>query len=59
MAYRLVAIYGLTPMGITTYAPAPKRSNALKERSFEVTGARLAARLAWVAGRGCAAGSGC
>lgn len=48
MAYRLVANYGLTPLGITTYAPAPKRSNALKQRSFEVTGARAPAAENWV-----------
>lgn len=39
LAYRLIANYGLSPLGLTTWAPAPRRSNALKERSFEVTGA--------------------
>ncbi|KAI7845492.1 hypothetical protein COHA_001038 [Chlorella ohadii] len=37
LAYRLIANYGLSPLGLTTWAPAPRRSNALKERSFEVT----------------------
>lgn len=39
LAFRLIANYGLSPLGVTTWAPAPRRSNALKERSFEVTGA--------------------
>lgn len=39
LAVRLIANYGLSPLGVTTWAPAPRRSNALKERSFEVTGA--------------------
>jgi hypothetical protein len=43
LAVRLVSNYGLSELGITTYAPVPSRLGFM-QRSFEVTGG-------WVRGR--------
>ena len=39
LAVRLIQNYGLSPLGVTSYAPPPDHVGAGTKRGFEVTGA--------------------
>ena len=50
LAVRLVSNYGLSELGITTYAPVPSRLGFM-QRSFEVTGGWVRGRMGgWMVG---------